>query len=131
MTSFSNGDPALSLVPLRDGRWTATWQSRNVDLRQITLTLTAQQPSLSLSGAVQVSGGFGGNANPPVIAQGGVTSAMNLSAGASLGPGSLISILGVRLAEGNAQASFPLNTQLAGTSVLLAGRLLPLLVTAR
>src|SRR5690349_4881563 len=73
-----------------------------VDLRQITLTLTAQQPSLSLSGAVQVSGGFGGNANPPVIAQGGVTSAMNLSAGASLGPGSLISILGVRLAEGNA-----------------------------
>src|SRR5262249_39052695 len=73
---------------------------------------------------------FGGNADPPVIAPGGVTSAMNLSAGTALGPGSLISILGVRLAAGSAQASFPLNIQLAGTSVLLAGRLLPLLYSS-
>ena len=27
--SFSSGDPALSLIPLGDGRWTGTWQPRS------------------------------------------------------------------------------------------------------
>jgi len=130
VASFSNGDAPLPLLSLRDGRWAATWQSRNVSQRQVSINLAARQPEQSLSGAIQISGALGGNANPPVIATRGVLNAASLVPGNFVAPGSLVTLLGTRLSEGQGQGSFPLDTQLAGTRVAIAGRALPLLYSS-
>src|SRR5205085_1450667 len=65
--SFSNGDPALALVSLQDGRWSGTWQARDTRMPQVTVTATAEKPELNLRGAAQVTGGLRGTASLPVI----------------------------------------------------------------
>jgi uncharacterized protein (TIGR03437 family) len=66
-----------------------------------------------------------------VISTGGVVSSSTLAAQTPLAPGALVTIFGSRLAEGSANApTVPLGTQLAGASVLVAGRLLPLIATS-
>jgi len=118
--SFSNGDPPLSLVSLKDGRWTGTWQARNAQQAQVTVTVTAEIPGTSVRGSAQVTGGLRANPNPPRVAPGGVNPVLS--------PGGLLSIYGTRLAESAiAPSTLPLPTALAGTTVVLAGRALPLL----
>jgi uncharacterized protein (TIGR03437 family) len=117
IASFSNGDPPLSLNSLRDGQWSATWLSRNTSQRQVTITVSSEQPASGLKGSIQVSGGLNGDANPPVIRPGSIVSA----------PGAMIRIFGARLAEGEATSiATPVETELAGASVVAGGRALPL-----
>src|SRR5205823_2952161 len=78
--SFSNGDPALALVSLQDGRWSGTWQARDTRMPQVTVTATAEKPELNLRGAAQVTGGLRGTASLPVINPGAVVSAASLAA---------------------------------------------------
>ena len=129
VASFSNGDAPVVLVPLRDGRWSGTWQARPTSAPQVTVTFDAQLDSPVLNGSAQVGGGLDVNANPPPeLNAGGVVDAASFRLNAPLAPGSLISIFGTLLALGSTEAtSLPLPSQLGGTTVVLAGRALPLL----
>ena len=128
VASFSSGDPPVSLVGLKDGRWSGTWQARNAQQPQVTVTVAAEMAAPKIQGRAQVTGGLQGNANPPVLSPGGVVSAASLTPQAPLAPGSIVSIFGARLSEGRGGATrLPLENQLAGAQVSLAGRPLPLL----
>jgi len=128
VASFSNGDPPAPLVSLRDGRWSGTWPVRNARPGQVIVTVAAENQELRVSGTTQVSGALRPSEGPPVVGAGAVVSAASYAPEAVVAPGSLVSIFGSRLAEGQGQATrLPLETQLASTLVLLGGRTLPLL----
>jgi len=128
VVSFSNGDPPIALVPLRDGRWSGTWQARNASVPRVTLSLAAEEPALRIRGSAQLTGSLRANQNPPVVESGAVVSAASLRSQGSLAPGSIITVFGSRLAEAPlAATSVPLETQLGGTIVAIAGLPLPIL----
>ncbi len=128
IAAFSNGDPSLSLVSLRDGRWSATWQPRNAAAPQVTISITAEVSEQRIRGSAQVSGSLRANLSPPVVGPAAVVSAASFSREAPLAPGSLVSVFGNRLAERQIAADkLPLTTDLAGTLVTIGGRLAPLL----
>ena len=127
VASFSNGDPPLSMASLKDGRWSGTWQARNQGSSRMVVTLNAASTGGTLRGAAQVSGSLRANPDPPVVSPGGVISSVGPPSQAPVAPGSLISILGSRLAETQSSpATPPLPDQLDVTRVLFAGRLLAL-----
>lgn len=126
VASFSSGDPALSLVSLRDGRWSATWQPRS-SASLVTITVNAQQSSPLLQGTRSVGGSLAINPVTPVINAGGAVSAASFAGSQPLAPGSFVSIFGAHLSAGqNVAQSLPLATQLGATQAVLAGRQLPL-----
>jgi hypothetical protein len=122
IAKFSNGDPPLNLPALKGGRWDGTWQSNRTQTG-VTVTVKATTADGSTKGLKQVTGDFGSNTLPPVIADSGVTDAASGAALRPLSPGALISIAGDRLADQSATApSVPFGTSLANTSVILAGK---------
>ncbi len=126
--TFSNTDPPLSLVSLRDGRWSGTWQARDARPGQVTVRATAEIRELGLAGSAQVTGGLQTNPNPPAIGAGAVVSAASYAPRAPLAPGSLVAVFGTRLSEGLGESNrLPLETLLAGATVLIGGRPMPLL----
>src|SRR5262249_41914680 len=98
VASFSNGDPPVSMVSLKDGRWTGTWTPRGT-APQVTITLDAEVPGEGVRGTAQIQGGLRTNTGAPQIASGGVASL--------LAPGSVITISGSRLADTSASAAQP------------------------
>jgi len=121
--TFSNGDPPLTMVSLKDGRWTGTWQPRSAGLAQVTVTISAEVPGTAIQGSAQLIGGLQSNNNAPQVASDGVASL--------LAPGSIVSITGSRLADSQATAGQPpLPTELGGASVLLGAEILPLFSTS-
>lgn len=126
--TFSNGDPPLPLISLKNGDWTGTWQVNNANDSVIAITVNADNPSLNISGAVSVSGGLQSSANAPVMTSGGVLNAASYALSAPLSPGAMISIFGSNLANGTSSVStFPLPSQLSGTLVTIGGVAAPLL----
>ena len=126
VTSFSSGDPPLSLTSLRDGRWSATWQPR-ASATQVTITANAQQSAPALSGTASIGGALASNPTTPVISAGGAVSAASYTANQPLAPGSYVAIFGSHLSSGlNQSPTLPLATQLGATQVVVAGRPLPL-----
>lgn len=126
-TTFSNGDPAIRLISLKDGTWAGTWTPQR-STPQITVTASAEIPEQNLRGQVQIKGGFQTFDQPPVI--GGIGSAAT-GAQALLAPGSYMSIVGSKLAQSQASASsvpFPIN--LGGSTVAFAGQTVPLSFTS-
>lgn len=127
--SFSNGDPQLSLISARNGKWTTTWPPTNPRGSGVTVNVVAVQPETGISGAARVVGGVQENPEVPIISRGGVVD--TASYGQAPAPGDLIAIFGTKLSPGAASAtSLPLSTQLLSTSVLLAGKQLPLIYTS-
>ncbi len=127
VTTFSNGDPPLSLISRKDGRWTGTWQARNAGSSQLTVGVSAEMSELKIKGAVQVTGGLRTSQGSPVIKPGAIVSAASLVPQAPLAPGSLISIFGAQLADAQTTSpGLPLELQLAGTLVAIGGRPIPL-----
>ena len=124
--TFSTGDPPLALLSLQDGRWSGTWLPRNTS-SQVTIIAQGQETSPALQGSAQIGGGLQANPAVPVIDAGGVVSAASNTPRQPLAPGSYISVYGMNLSLGsNSAASLPLQTQLGGTQVILAGKALPL-----
>lgn len=124
---FSNGDPAIGLISLKNGTWAGTWTPQR-SVAQVTVTATAQIPEQNLQGQVQIKGGFETYTQPPVIGTGAVVNGASFAAQAPLAPGSLISLFGTQLAEGQGSASgVPLPSSLGGSSLLIAGQIAPLL----
>jgi uncharacterized protein (TIGR03437 family) len=126
-TTFSNGDSAVTLVSLKDGRWSGTWAPRQ-NASQVTVTVLAANPDLNIEGSTQVVGGLQAGSTVPVIDPDGVVSTASLGpAHAPLAPGSLVSISGTGLSVGGGQSNgLPLGTELAGTAVTVATRPVPL-----
>lgn len=125
--SFSNGDPALGLVSLKNGTWAGTWTPAHAT-SQVTVTATAQIPAENLQGQVQIKGAFQTYTQPPVIGTGAVVNGASFAPQGPLAPGSFVTLFGTNLAQGQSQAtSVPLPGNLAGSSVLLAGQSAPLL----
>lgn len=131
VTTFSNGDPAVALTNLRDGRWTGTWQPRNAATAPVTITAGAQIVTPPLKGTASVGGNLQPNLTTPVIKSGGVVSAASLAPQAPLSPGGYASISGSNFAPGpTTAATLPLPTQLNSMQVILAGRPLALRSTS-
>ena len=127
--SFSNGDPPMRLTSLKDGTWAGTW----TPLRQtssMVVTASAAVPEQNLQGEVSVKGGLRSGNEPPVMSTGGIVNSASFGA-LALAPGSLVTVFGSKLADGQASATaVPLPTALGNASVLIAGREAPLLFTS-
>ena len=124
---FSNGDPPLGLTPLKDGRWSATWQPIH-NAAQVVITALAQETVPPLKGTASIGGALEANPVAPAVTTGGVVSAASYAANQPLAPGSFAAIFGSNLSSGlSVSTQLPLDVQLGGTSVLMAGEQLPLL----
>ena len=122
--SFSNGDPALSLLAIGNGIWAGTW----VPVHNSTgsFAVRADANFAPLAGSVSVTGQVATNPNVPAVASGGVLSSGDYSSSPALGL--LVSIFGTALADGQAQAgSLPLPQQLGSTIVQISNEQLPVL----
>jgi adhesin/invasin len=95
----------------------------------VTLTVTANDPARNLFGVREVTGGLGESTKSPVLAA--AVSGASFAANTPLAPGSIISLFGVDLANGAAGAGvIPLGGTLAGASVVMAGRVLPIIYSS-
>jgi uncharacterized protein (TIGR03437 family) len=91
----------------------------------LTVKANAESFTPALTGSAQISGSAPPNAQVPIISPGGVVGTASYMS--SPAPGTLISLFGTALAGQLAGASvLPLPYQLATTSVILKGALLPL-----
>jgi len=123
--SFSNGDSPLALASFQSGRWSATWTPQH-PFSSLTVKLNAESFTPALTGSAQLSGSSPANPQVPIIGAGGVVGAASYVS--SPAPGTLISLFGTALADRLAGASgLPLPNQLATTSVILQGALVPLI----
>ncbi len=129
VVSFSNGDPPIALESLKQGRWSATWPARGAAADEnVTLKVEAVNPQSTLRGEETLVLGVRDRQEPPVVEPNGVVSAATYEAYEPLAPGSLISLFGIRLSEGQAMPdTLPLPNTLAGTTVFIGGRPMPLL----
>jgi uncharacterized protein (TIGR03437 family) len=128
VTSFSSGDPPISLTSLNDGRWSGTWTPQGT--ASVSITATAQTVAPSLSGTALIGGSAKSNPAVPVVKSGGVVNAASNAPATPVAPGSYISIYGAGLAQGLTVASAPFPTTLGGTQVLVAGQAIPLYFTS-
>jgi uncharacterized protein (TIGR03437 family) len=118
VVSFSDGDPALSMISLGNGQWSATWQPQNSSPNGVMVSVLAREGGLTGTLQPPISIGFLGAQTLPT-ASGGVMNAVTLTQG-PLAPGELVLIKGSGLADGLAVAtSTPLAQQLGGASVLM------------
>jgi uncharacterized protein (TIGR03437 family) len=128
--TFSNGDSPLALLSQQDGSWSGTWAPGNARAGA-SLTATASQPATNLMATVTLDGNVSSNSSVPQLNPGGIVSAASYSAGAAPSPGELVSVFGQNMADGvNSSMTLPLDTQLSSASLLIAGRLLPLVFTS-
>lgn len=130
IAEFSNGDPPVSLTPLKGGRWEGTWQSKRRQAA-VTVLIKAASSDRRITGVKQVSDGFGADKEPPIISDNSSVDAASGIGFRPLSPGSLITIYGERLSDQNVTATaVPLGTSLGSTSVLMAGQRLPLMLAS-
>jgi uncharacterized protein (TIGR03437 family) len=123
--TFSNGDAPLGLQSLQNGLWNATWQSGH-NTGAVTITATASNPAGTLVGTREVTGGLGTASTAPTLAA--AVNGASFAANTPLAPGSIISLFGQDLANGTATTSgVPLDTTIAGATVVMAGNALPLI----
>ncbi len=126
--SFSNGDPAVPLQQLPDGRWLGTWAPGRGAGTNLTVRLEAR--TAALAGTLELPGALTSNDAPPVLDASGVLNGATSSA-TSPAPGGMMAVLGSRLtAESSGAAGIPLPTALGDTRLTLSGRTLPLLSAA-
>ncbi|HYL76136.1 MAG TPA: hypothetical protein VEU96_18145 [Bryobacteraceae bacterium] len=126
VVSFSNGDAPIRLISLKDGNWAGTWTPVK-NSATVTITADASIADQNLKGQVQVRGTLQANDQQPVVGDGAVVNGASFAGQAPLAPGSLISIFGTNLAQGQASAStLPLPTNLAGSSIVMGGQQVPL-----
>lgn len=128
---FSNGDPSLPLVSLKNGLWQGIWLGHNLSTNQIVIIANASKPTPALRGSAQFTGMLAANPNVPAVNSGGVKSGAGVSGQASVAPGDIFTISGQYFAAAPvSNTKFPLSTDLAGTQVLFAGTPLPLIYAA-
>ncbi len=133
LTTFSNGDPAISLKSLGGGSWAATWVPRNPTGNAVITGSATKTVSnaLMLTGSVQIMGNAQANTQTPIVASGGVVNAASFAKDSPVPPGALIAIFGSSLADQQSSANvLPLPDQLGTTSVTIDGANVPLLYSS-
>ena len=130
VTTFSNGDPPLSLKSVGGGSWAATWVPRNPTANGVITGSAAMNLSTtkSITGTVQIAGNALNNATTPVVASGGVVNAASFAKNSAIPPGALVTIFGSHLADQQSSANvLPLPIQLGSTMATIDGQTVPLL----
>jgi uncharacterized protein (TIGR03437 family) len=126
VASFSNGDPPLSLLSLRNGGdWQATWNPTNQESAQFTITLNAEAAQPALQGSLEISGGLQNTSDAPQLSS--IVSGASFASGVPIAPGAIVSLFGGQLADASGEGSgLPLATTLKGATVVIAGEPAPL-----
>jgi hypothetical protein len=70
VTTFSNGDPPLSLLSLKDGRWQGIWFG-NVGASKIGVTANADRDVPAIRGTLTFTGTLQSNEGIPAVTPGG------------------------------------------------------------
>ena len=125
VTSFSNGDPPLSL-DLSDpvnGVYSTTWAPSSA-ASPVAVTLSASASAFAPV-SIAVSGGVTPNA-VPIVSQGGVLHLLNPKPNGLLAPGTIVQIFGTGLAASAATPTSGPPTTINGTTVLISGTAVPL-----
>ncbi len=128
--AFSNGDPDLTLEPLGQGQYAATWMpghaSDSLANGVVTVTLSAFVPRLAI-GSTDASGTVTSDTAPSVTAD-AVLNNLNPQVGAPVAPGTIVQIYGSSLGITGAGSlvNGQLPTQLNGVSVTIGGIEAPL-----
>ncbi len=121
VASFSNGDPVIPLLHLRDGRWSGTWPARNTR-SAISIEALAQTAAPALTGTATIGGAVQPNPSVPQIAAGGIYNSASFAPNTPLAPGSFITIFGAGLANSATVAeSLPLPSSLGGAQGVVGG----------
>ncbi len=129
--AFSNGDPDLTLEPVGQGRYVATWipghTSDSLLNSVVTVALRGFVPALST--AVAELSGTVANETVPILNAGAVLNNLNPQVGAPLAPGTIVQIYGASLGsvtDAGAVVNGQLQTTLNGVSVSVNGIAAPL-----
>ena len=133
--AFSNGDPDLTLEPVGQGQYAATWipghTSDSLPNSVATVTLRGFVPALST--AVAELSGTVANETVPMLNPGAVLNNLNPQLGAPLAPGTIVQIYGASLGsatDAGAVVNGQLQTTLNGVSVSVNGIAAPLFFTS-
>jgi uncharacterized protein (TIGR03437 family) len=126
VTTFSNGDPALTMK-LTDpvaGMYSATWSPGKIST---PMTVTARAAAPNLASAVRNMTGSVTQNKAPILMTNGVLNGLNPVAGSPLAPGTMANVYGSSLAPAQADTGMiPLPTQFSGTRVLIGALEAPL-----
>jgi uncharacterized protein (TIGR03437 family) len=118
------------LISQLDGRWSATWAPHHAPTPSVNVSVAASHPD-GRSGTAAIGGSVQSNPEVPLVDSGGVVSAASFAFPATPSSGEMVSLFGVKLADGTESAALlPLKTQMQGATVTVAGRSLPLLFTS-
>jgi uncharacterized protein (TIGR03437 family) len=126
--SFSNGDKlSPPLANQGNGVWTGTWTPKTPG-SQVTLSVVAleAQGLTFFNGLLQLTGTVQSAASSDAPAPAVALNSANVSANSPVSPGSWVTILGDRLANGTQAASGIFPPSLAGTAVMIGNTALPL-----
>jgi uncharacterized protein (TIGR03437 family) len=126
--SFSNGDKlSPPLANQGNGVWTGTWTPQTPG-SQVALSVVAleAQGLTFFNGLLQLTGTVQSAASSDAPAPAVALNSANVSASAPISPGSWVTILGDRLANGTQAASGTFPPALVGTSVMIGNTALPL-----
>ncbi len=104
VASFSNGDPALTLLGDGQGNYSATWQPGSTSA-QARVTIEAVAGSLAPA-QFQILGSISGN-QVPVLARNGTLNNLNPVIGGALAPGTVAQVYGSALASTAVFAEHP------------------------
>lgn len=120
VASFSNGDLPLVLTSLRNGFYVGTWKSTKTGTA-VSVTVRAELPPLERA-EVKAQGQVRNNPNAPALFQGGIVSGASFARDEAVAPGSIISVFGSNLTQGDHRASrLPLETTLGGVTLTVGG----------
>ena len=132
VASFSDGDPALSLVGNgQTADYSATWQPRT-PASEMTLTVDASAGSLKPA-ELQLGGDVNSNSQPsPSLISGGLLNNLNPQVGAPLAPGTVTQVYGDNLADSPDQpGDLPLPANFRGVQLVIGGLSAPLFYVSK
>lgn len=125
--SSAGGDAAVALTPIGNGRWTGTWTSNSSQPGRLSLQARFESGNPLLSGEARLDGTLRENAQQPAIERNGLRNLANPAPETLVGTGSLIAVLGSRMAADTQRVergNWP--SELADTRAYIAGRQVPL-----
>jgi uncharacterized protein (TIGR03437 family) len=126
--SFSNGDQlAPPLVNQGNGVWTGTWTPKTPGAQVAVSVLALEEQGLTFTnGVLKLTGTVQSAASADAPAPAAALNSANASAAAQISPGSWVTIVGDRLANGTQAASGTFPPSLVGTAVMIGATALPL-----
>lgn len=125
VATFDDGSPPLNLRSLKNGIYSDIWRSSGKSA-YVTVMVRANKAPL-LAAEVTVTVAVPDTSSQVSINRGGVINAASFAPRQPVAAGSTISLYGRNLASGIGVANTtPLPTSLGGTSIMVAGKLLPL-----